>query len=128
MPKNEKMNEQNNALIELGRTYTYKSKQEDWVKEANKVSPESLEIAVRLMKMMESSLPFKKVYNEVEKIQDVSIRSEVLKLLLNFGKYGPEFTIDRMNKKNGGQLDKSNEMVQRAYNKMDENAYIRSRE
>ena len=121
-------NEKNNALVELGRTYTYNSKQDAWEKDAKKVSEESLKITVDLMKMMESSLPFKKVYKEVEKIENVSVKSEVLKLILSYGKYGPEFTIDRMAKKNGGTIDKNNEMVQRAYNQMDENACIRSRE
>ena len=121
-------NEQNEALIELGRTYTYQSKQDAWVKDARTVSEESLKITVDLMKMMESSLPFKKVYKEVEKIENVSVKSEVLKLLLSYGKYGPEFTINRISKKNGGTIDKDNEFVQRVYNKMDENAYIRSRE
>ena len=121
-------NEKNNALIELGRTYTYNSKQEAWEKDAKNVSEESLKITVDLMKMMQSSLPFKKVYKEVEKIDNVSVKSEVLKLLLSYGKYGPEFTMDRLAKKNGGTVDKDNEFVQRVYNKMDENAYIRSME
>ena len=114
-------------LIEEGKKYTFESKAEEWVKMASQVSPEVLAITVKLMKQMQYSLPFHKINNEVNKIKDEPIKGQVISLLFEFGRLGPEFLYDRF-KDRDGEVDRHSEIIQKILNKMDENTEHRGLE
>lgn len=115
-----------NLLIEKAKMFMLAQKHESWVSDASKLDERTLDETVKVMEMLSSGFSSKAANKEVDKIKDTSVKSNVIKMVTNYAKNGPEFALERVRKSNGGKIDRNNEYVQRLFYKMDENVAMKN--
>ena len=115
-----------NLLIEKAKMFMLAQKYESWVNDASKLDERTLDETVKVMEMLSSGISSKAANKEVDKIKDASVKSNVIKMVSNYAKNGPEFALERVKKANGGKIDRNNEYVQRLFYKMDENVAMKN--